>query len=191
MIDDPLFYLLVEQIRKLNSPGVLPEETDSQLALLDYILFHKDKSEGKINYKYNNYENQLIKSYLYLEKEDYQAIGNEVNVWFLNLIHDYTSEENNDSLNSDSINRLAYLYVTLEHPYCRYLLMMIYSNLSNMNRDLKLNDFIYKIGTHYKSQSIDKHLESPEEYIDKEIEIFKDEIETILEDIKINHGEET
>ena len=189
MINDPLFYLLVERIRQLNSPGVLPEEFDLQLALLDNVLFHRDESEREINYRYTNYENQLIKSYLYLEKEDHQAIGFEANVWFLNLIHDYTTKENNDSLNSDSVNQLAYLYVTLEHPYCRYLLMMIYSNLSDMNRDLKTNDFIDKIWTHY--QSIDKHLEVSEEYIDKEMKIFKDEIETILEDIEIEHGEET
>ena len=189
MIDDPLFYLLVERIKQLNSPGMLLEETDLQLALLDYVLFHKNKSKREKNYEYTEYENPLIKSYLYLEKEDYQDIGIEANVWFLILIHDHITENKNDLMNSDSINRLAYLYVTLEHPNCRYLLMMIYSNLADMKSDLKFNDFISKIWT-YKRQSIDKHQESPDEYIGTDIEIFKEEIETILKDIEIKHGEE-
>ena len=187
MINNPLFYLIVERIKQLNSPGILLEETDLQLNLLDHVLFHKDKSKGEINYKYTDYENQLIESYLYLDKEDYQAIGIEANVWFLKLIHDHITKEKNDLMNSESITRFAYLYVTLEHPYCRYLLMMIYSNLSDMNCDLKFNDFINKIWTHYKSQNIDEHLESHKEYVDEDEEIFKNEIETILEDIKIKH----
>lgn len=44
-----------------------------------------------------------------------------------------------------------------------------------------------KIWTHYKSQNIDEHLESHKEYVDEDEEIFKNEIETILEDIKTTH----
>jgi len=173
MIEDPLIYLVVERIKQLSNSGMNLEETDFQLNLLDYILYNKEKS-NRNNYDYHNYINQLANSYLYLDKEDYQMIGTEANVWFLKLIHDRITKEENDFMNSK--NRLARLYLILEHPYCRYLIMMIYSNLSDGNSNHICTEFI---------EYIRGYSESSEEYIDKENHnILEEEIENILEDIK-------
>ena len=57
MINNPLFYLIVERIKQLNSPGILLEETDLQLNLLEHVLFHEDKSKKLLN---NGYKNNFL-----------------------------------------------------------------------------------------------------------------------------------
>lgn len=190
MIDEPLIYLVVERIKQLNSSGISVEEIDCQLNLLDYVLFNTNKSKNKSKLEYIDYEIQLIKSYLRLDREDYLDIGIESNVWFLKLINDHINEEKNNLINSENINRLSYLYVKLEHPYCRYLLMMIYSSLSKMNRELNFHYFINNIMTQYKIQYSDIYFEGHEEHIDAERKAFEEEMETVLHDIKKENKEE-
>ena len=179
MIEDQLIYLLVERLKQLKSPGMSLEDADLGLNLLDNVLFHRLKKEQEPNYKQTKYETLLTRSYLKLDEEDYQAIGIEANIWFLELINDQTTEENIYQIISENIDRFPFLYATLEHPYCRYLLMMIYSN-SNLSKriphfDFPHFDFIDKILEHYQSQG--------EKFSPKEKEDLVEEIITILEDV--------
>lgn len=175
MIEDPLIYLVVERIKQLSSSGMDLEETDFQLNLLDYILFNENKS-NRNNYDVN-YITQLTASYLSLNEEDYQMIGIEANVWFLELIYDHITGNENNFINSESINRLACPYVILEHPYCRYLIMMIYSKLSDKNPNINFDDFREEMRKHYNNLN---------EYVYEERYILEEGIETILEDINID-----
>jgi hypothetical protein len=189
MIDDPMIYLVVERIKQLSNSGMDFEEIDCQLNILHYILFDTNKSTGENNGYAGVY--RLLNSYLHLEPEDYQSMGIEANIWFFELIYDHIARRNSDLADyknisrllteHKNINHLASLYVILEHPYCRYLVMMIYSNLLHENRNLMpLDNFIDKI--------LDKHFESHDEFFNKEDEslerdLIKKDIEAILEDI--------
>lgn len=186
MIEDPLIYLIIEKIKQLNNSRMNFEEIDCELNLLDYVLFRKNQ-EHIDNCERNNYTYILTNSYLHLNQEDYQSIGIEANVWFLELIHDYMVGKNNLLINSENISRLAHLYVILEHPYCRYLIIMICSSLSDIH-DFRLDNFKDKIWSSYKNQKLDMHFESDDEHISEENErlermILMEEIEIILEDI--------
>ena len=141
MIEEPLIYLVVERIKHINSSGMNSEETDYQLNVLDYVLFDTKKSMG--NHYYIESINQLTHSYLHLDPNDYQNIGIEANAWFLQLIHDYILELHNVS--SYLEDKLVDLYVALEHPYCRYQLILVYLKMLDLQPEFKSDDFVNKV----------------------------------------------
>lgn len=213
MIDDPLIYLIVERIKHLSSSGINLEGIDCQLNILDQVLFSENDTENGYyrhsKSEHTNYIYRLTDSYLYLDQEDYQSIGIEANIWFLNLISDNVVGGNTDLISSENMDKLANLYVVLEHPYCRYLVMTIYSNLSVRNRNLKLNDFvdnIWNIWRRYEGQKRDKCFKNHDDYNRNEslegqdvnseyneiIErhLLTKEIEAILEDINTKRRKE-
>lgn len=205
MIDDPFFYLVVEKIKQLSNSETDLEDLDCQLNSLDYVLFNKTKSTRN-SYDYDNYLHRLINCYLNLTQEDYHSIGIEANIWFFNLIFDNVIGRDTDLLNLKHIGKLANLYVTLEHPYCKYLVVTIYSNLPVGNRNLKLDDFVDNVWRCYKNQKIDKCFKNHDNYNKNESLESRDEsseyneilerhlltkeIEAILEDINIKRRKE-
>lgn len=198
MIHDPLIYLIVERIKHLSSSGINLEEIDCQLNILDQVLFSTNDTDNDYyrcsKSEYTNYIHRLTNSYLHLDQEDYQSIGIEANIWFFELFYDYIDRRNNLSVNSESIDRLAYLYVILDHPYCRYLVMMICLSLSE-NQVFSLDDVKNKIWSAYEKQKPNMHYERVGEHIDKvseslERDILMEEIETILDDIDVERRSE-
>jgi hypothetical protein len=205
MIDDPLFYLVVEKIKQLSNSETDLEDLDCQLNSLDYVLFDKTKSTRN-SYDHDNYLHRLINCYLNFTQEDYHNIGIEANIWFFNLISDIVIGRDTDLLNSKNIGKLANLYVTFEHPYCKYLVMTIYSNLSVRNRDLRLDDFVDNIWRCYKNLKINRRFKNHDNYNRNESlesqdenseyneilerHLLTKEIETIIEDINIKRRKE-
>ena len=186
MISDPLLYLVIERIKQLKSPSVPLEEFDSELSLLDNILFQRYITED-MNYEPIDYKNRLIESYFALDKIDYQTMGIDSNVWFLELANDIIKDYSN-LIKPDNIDRLAYLYVLLEHPYCRYLIFMIYSELTDIDSRFLISDFIDAILAYFENML--PHQERDNRYQQalfvEDRDIFDNEMQTILEDIGIS-----